>query len=50
MAVPKVSIGLPVYNGERYLRSAMESILRQDYTESEMITLDNSFTYPMCIA
>jgi Glycosyltransferases involved in cell wall biogenesis len=50
MAVPKVSIGLPVYNGGRYLRSALESILRQDYTESEMIILDNSFTYPMCIA
>jgi len=45
-----MSIGLPVYNAGRYLRSALESILRQDYTESEMIILDNSFTYPMCIA
>jgi cellulose synthase/poly-beta-1,6-N-acetylglucosamine synthase-like glycosyltransferase len=28
---PRVSIGLPVYNGERYLASALESILAQTF-------------------
>ena len=29
--IPLVSIGLPVYNGERYLAEAIESLLAQDY-------------------
>jgi len=44
MVVPKVSIGLPVYNGERYLRSALESILRQDFCDFELIISDNAST------
>jgi len=40
--VPKVSIGLPVYNGEKYLRAALDSILRQDYTDFELIISDNA--------
>jgi len=42
--VPKVSIGLPVYNGERYLRSAVDSILQQDYTDFELVISDNAST------
>ena len=42
MHVPKVSIGLPVYNGERYLRFAVDSILQQDYTDFELIISDNA--------
>jgi glycosyltransferase involved in cell wall biosynthesis len=44
MHVPRVSIGLPVYNGENYLRLAVESILQQDYTDFELIISDNAST------
>ena len=39
---PKVSIGLAVYNGERYLREAIDSILAQTYTDFELIISDNA--------
>lgn len=39
-----VSIGLPVYNGERFLRRALESLLAQDYPEIEVIVSDNAST------
>jgi glycosyltransferase involved in cell wall biosynthesis len=42
--IPKVSIGLPVYNGEKYLRLALDSILQQDYTDFELIISDNAST------
>lgn len=41
---PRVSIGLPVYNGEAYLRPAIDSILRQDYADFELIISDNAST------
>jgi len=41
---PKVSIGLPVYNGERYLREALDSILDQTFTDFELIICDNAST------
>jgi glycosyltransferase involved in cell wall biosynthesis len=44
MNVPKVSIGLPVWNGEKYLRLALNSILQQDYTDFELIISDNAST------
>jgi len=36
-----VSIGLPVYNGENYLRLALESLLAQEYEHFELIISDN---------
>jgi glycosyltransferase involved in cell wall biosynthesis len=36
-----VSIGLPVYNGEKYLEDALISILNQTYTNFELIISDN---------
>lgn len=42
MRAPKLSIGFPVYNGEKYLRSALDSILQQDYTDFEIIISDNA--------
>ncbi len=42
--VPKLSIGLPVYNGEKFLRCALVSILQQDYTDFELIISDNAST------
>lgn len=37
-----VSIGLPVYNGARYLRSALDSLVAQDYGDLEIIISDNA--------
>jgi glycosyltransferase involved in cell wall biosynthesis len=42
--LPKVSIGLPVYNGERYLHEAVDSILGQTFTDFELILCDNAST------
>jgi glycosyltransferase involved in cell wall biosynthesis len=41
---PRVSIGLPVFNGGRYLESAIRSILAQTYAEFELIISDNGST------
>src|SRR4051812_44240337 len=41
---PLVSIGLPVYNGEKYIAEAIESLLSQDYTNIEIIISDNAST------
>ena len=38
---PLVSIGLPVYNAEKYLEEALESILVQTYKYFELIISDN---------
>jgi glycosyltransferase involved in cell wall biosynthesis len=43
-STPKVSIGLPVYNGERYLRAAIDSILAQTCRDFELIICDNAST------
>lgn len=41
---PRVSIGLPVYNGERYLAETIRSLLAQDFTDFELIISDNGST------
>jgi glycosyltransferase involved in cell wall biosynthesis len=40
--IPKVSIGLPVYNGEKYIREALDSLLAQTFTDFELIISDNA--------
>lgn len=42
--VPRVSIGLPVFNGERYLRAALDGLLGQTYRDLELIVCDNAST------
>ena len=37
----KVSIIMPVYNAERYLREAIESVLRQTYTNFELLLIND---------
>lgn len=41
---PKVSIGLPVYNGEKFIREAIDSILNQTFEDFELIICDNAST------
>jgi glycosyltransferase involved in cell wall biosynthesis len=41
---PKVSIGIPVYNGEKYLPQAIESVLAQTFHNFELIITDNCST------
>jgi len=42
--VPRVSIGLPVYNGGKYLAGAIEALLGQSYEDFELIISDNAST------
>ncbi len=41
---PRVSIGIPVYNGENYLEEAMRSVLEQTFDDLELIVSDNAST------
>lgn len=41
---PRVSIVLPVFNGEHYLRRAINSILDQTFTDFELLICDNAST------
>lgn len=41
---PAVSIGLPVFNGENYVREAIDSLLAQTFTDFELLVSDNAST------
>lgn len=41
---PKITVLMPVYNGERYLRQAMESILGQSFTDFEFLIFNDGST------
>ena len=43
-AVPRLSIGLPVYNGEDYLPESLDALLGQSYEDFELIISDNAST------
>jgi glycosyltransferase involved in cell wall biosynthesis len=40
--MPRVSLAMPVYNGENFIRKAIEAILAQDLTDFELIITDNA--------
>jgi len=40
----RISIGMPVYNGERFLAETLDSLLGQTYTDFELIIADNAST------
>jgi glycosyltransferase involved in cell wall biosynthesis len=41
---PVVSIGMPVFNGEKFIRQALDSLLAQTFTDFELIISDNAST------
>lgn len=41
---PRVSLAMPVYNGERHIAAAIRSILAQTWTDFELIITDNAST------
>ncbi len=43
-AVPRLTIGLPVYNGENYLAESLDALLDQSYADFELIISDNAST------
>ena len=43
-AVPRLSIGLPVYNGDNYLAESLDALLGQSYEDFELIISDNAST------
>lgn len=41
---PLVSVGMPVYNGEKHIRQALDSLLAQDFKDFELIISDDAST------
>jgi glycosyltransferase involved in cell wall biosynthesis len=41
---PRVTIGLPVYNGAQFIEEALDSLLAQTFTDFELIISDNAST------
>ena len=39
---PRLTLGLPTYNGERFLAEALDALLAQTYTDFELIISDNA--------
>jgi glycosyltransferase involved in cell wall biosynthesis len=44
MTLPLVSVVMPVYNTERFLREALDSVLAQDYEPYEVVVVDDGST------
>ena len=42
--MPKVSVLMPVYNGEKYIAQAMDSVLSQSYRDFELLVIDDGST------
>lgn len=42
--IPKVSVIMPVFNGDKYLAEAIESVFRQTYADWELIIVDDCST------
>ncbi len=41
---PRASVGLPVFNGERYLEESLDSLCAQRYDDFEIVICDNAST------
>ncbi len=44
MTLPKISVLMPAFNAERYIRESIESVLRQDYPDFELVIVDDGST------
>lgn len=42
--MPKVTVLLPVYNGEAFLEEAVNSVLRQSFRDFELLIMDDGST------
>ena len=42
--MPKISVCIPVYNGETYLAQTIQSVLDQTYSDFELVIIDNAST------
>ena len=43
-SLPKISIGMPVFNGEKFLHKSLDSLLNQTHQDFELIISDNAST------
>jgi glycosyltransferase involved in cell wall biosynthesis len=41
MTMPKVTVVIPVYNGERFIRATLDSVFAQTYQNYEVICVDD---------
>jgi glycosyltransferase involved in cell wall biosynthesis len=41
---PRVSVGIPAYNGERYIGAAVDSVLAQTWADFELYVIDDAST------
>ena len=44
VTAPRVSVVMGAYNGERFIRTAIESILNQTFRDFELIVIDDCST------
>ena len=44
LIIPKVSVCIPAFNAAKYLRQAVESVLKQNYQNFEIVIVDNDST------
>ncbi|HEX9950906.1 MAG TPA: glycosyltransferase [Rubricoccaceae bacterium] len=42
--IPRVSVGLPVYNGERFLQRTLDDLLGGTFADFELVAVDNAST------
>jgi hypothetical protein len=41
---PRVTLGVPLYNAERYLEQCLDAVLAQEFTDFEVVVSDNAST------
>lgn len=44
MGIPKISVCMPVYNGSKYIKEAIDSVLKQTFSDFEFIIVDDTST------